>query len=319
MILLLFPGMQYVYSDIRDDRDIALFLEEMVNKHGFEQHALLAVLDDAQISESILEAISRPAETLPWYKYRNIFLRQDRMRQGVDFMRSNRQLLEMAERKYGVPAEIITAIIGVETRYGRNVGSYRVIDALVTLGFRYPKRGAFFRKELEEFLLLTREQGLDPLSVVGSYAGAMGIPQFISSSYRHYAVDFDRDGRIDIWKDNADAIGSVANYLSFHGWERGGEIAVKASAGGDDYLHAMTEGLEPDISVRELEKYGITANLQQSGENRKVKLLSLETEESEELWLGFKNFYAITRYNHSALYAMAVFLLAEEIVRLSRR
>ncbi len=313
--VIILSGMQFAHAEILDDEEIRAFLDEMAGKHGFEQEKLLALLGSARISTSVLEAISRPAEAMPWFKYRKIFLRSDRIRQGVDFLRDNRELLEKASRQYGVSPAIITAIIGVETRYGRNAGSHRVIDALVTLGFRYPKRGSFFRRELEQFLLLTREQQLDPLSVTGSYAGAMGIPQFISSSYRHYAVDFDQDGRIDIWDNTADAIGSVANYLHVHGWEDGGKIAVRASASNENYRQAVTAGLELDTTLEKLRDLGVTADVNPERENLQAKLISLETEKDEELWIGFNNFYTITRYNRSSLYAMAVYQLADEIER----
>ena len=228
-------------------------------------------------------------------------------------MKENRLVLDKAEKAYGVPREIITAIIGVETRYGRNTGRYKVIDSLVTLAFHYPKRAGFFRSELEQFLLLTREQGLDPLEVTGSYAGAMGISQFISSSYRNYAVDFDIDGKTDIWNNPSDAIGSVANYFKMHGWKPGKQIAFRARAEGDQYLQELDGDLLPDKKVRDLAEYGIYP-VTPVNPDTMVKLLRFETREGDELWLGLQNFYVITRYNHSPLYAMAVFQLAMEIL-----
>jgi membrane-bound lytic murein transglycosylase B len=183
---------QSVYADIHNEPDVQNFINEMVQKHGFNVNHLNSVFSKAKISTSILEAISRPAEAMPWYKYRQIFIRKDRIELGRKFIKENKILLDAAEEKFGVPPEIIAAIIGVETRYGSNKGSYSVIDSLVTLGFRYPKRASFFKSELEQFLLLAREQGMDPNLVKGSYAGAMGIPQFISSSYRNYAIDFEK-------------------------------------------------------------------------------------------------------------------------------
>ncbi|MEX2353854.1 MAG: lytic murein transglycosylase B [Gammaproteobacteria bacterium] len=307
-------GILNVQAEIHNEPDVRLFVDEMAQKHGFDRDYLASILGQARISSTILEAISRPAEAMPWYKYRPIFLRNDRISLGADFIRQHRKTLDRAEQAYGVPPEIIAAIIGVETRYGQNTGSYKVVDALVTLGFRFPRRAEFFRSELEQFLLLTREQEVDPMTITGSYAGAMGIPQFISSSYRHYAVDFDNDGRIDIWNNPVDAIGSVANYFKVHGWEGGEKITVKAHASGDHYKELVATGLELDTPKNRLADYGITADVNYSSEE-KVKLLSYETENGEELWIGFKNFYVITRYNRSILYAMAVYQLADEIAR----
>jgi membrane-bound lytic murein transglycosylase B len=301
-------------ADLHQGDDVRDFIEQMSSRHGFDKDRLAGVLGEARIQQSILEAISRPAEAMPWHRYRTIFIREDRIRLGSEFLREHRQILERAEQAYGVPAEIISAILGVETRYGSNTGAYRVIDSLVTLGFRYPKRSEFFKKELEQFLLLAREQRLDPLAVKGSYAGAMGIPQFISSSFRHYAVDFDGDGSIDIWDNVEDAIGSVANYFSVHGWKPGRDIAFRASASGDRYRELLGTKLEPDMTLAELDGYGVKPDAG-GRPDLKARLLSFELEDGEELWLGLDNFYVITRYNHSALYAMAVYQLAREIAR----
>ena len=305
---------QYVQADIHQEADVQDFIGEMVQKHGFDKSELDSIFSRVKISNSILDAISKPAESMPWYKYRKIFIRKDRIELGRKFIKQNNDLLISAENEYGVPPEIIAAIIGVETRYGGNTGRYKVIDSLVTLGFRYPKRASFFRSELEQFLLLAREQGLDPHSVTGSYAGAMGIPQFISSSYRQYAVDFDKDGRIDIWENPADAIGSVANYFKMHGWERGQEITIKANVTGNQYEEVVGNTLEPDKKFKELIQYGITSKTPVA-EDESAKLLMYELENGKEFWLGLKNFYVITRYNHSSLYAMAVYQLSRELMQ----
>ena len=299
-------------ADIHDGEEVNGFIMEMVEKHGFDRDHLKSLLNQATLSNTILETISKPAEALPWFRYRNIFLRNDRIRLGKKYLDDNREILEAANREYGVPPEIITAIIGVETRYGSNTGSFKVLDSLVTLGFGYPRRASFFRKELEQFLLLSREQGMDPLAVTGSYAGAMGIPQFISSSFRHYAVDFDKDGKIDIWNNPADAIGSVANYFKVHGWNTEGVVAVRATISGSDYGHLLNGSLEPEQSLEELINSGV--NITESiPENTDARLLEYELENGNEYWVGFRNFYVITRYNHSPLYAMAVYQLAREI------
>ncbi len=309
--LLFFVGLQ-ASANILERDDVQSFIEDIATRHAFDSGELRQIFRDVRISDSVLEAISRPAEALPWYKYRPIFLRADRIRLGAGFMRKHKDLLARAEEEYGVPPEIITAIIGVETRYGGHKGGYKVIDSLSTLAFFYPKRSDFFRRELEQFLILTKEQQLDPHEVMGSYAGAMGIPQFISSSYRNYAVDFDDDGRIDLWSNPADAIGSVANYFRVHGWKKGGPVAVPAVVKGEEYEQILTAGLEPHTKAGVLSDYGIFPEAPvDSGEM--IKLLELERQDGKEYWLGLNNFYVITRYNHSALYAMAVYQLSREI------
>ncbi len=210
-------------------------VDELVAEEGFDRQELMKVFAQAQRKDSILEAIARPAEkTKPWYQYREIFLNEKREQQGVEFFNQHRATLLRAEREFGVPAEIIVAIIGVETSYGRVAGSYRVLDALSTLAFDYPPRSPFFTAELKDFLILTRDQGMDPTDLMGSYAGAMGYGQFMPSSYRNYAIDFDHDGKIDIWENPVDAIGSVANYFKQHGW-RQGDVVVAAADGGRQY------------------------------------------------------------------------------------
>jgi peptidoglycan lytic transglycosylase B len=289
------------------------FIAQMAKQHNFDANDLSKVLKQTIVSQTILDAISRPAEKkLTWHKYRNIFIKEKRIKQGVAFMQKNNAKLKEAEGKFGVPAEIITAIIGVETFYGRIAGSYRVVDALNTLAFHYPKRADFFRSEFEQFLLLAREQGFDPLSLKGSYAGAMGMPQFISSSYRHYAIDFDGDETIDIWNNTDDAIGSVANYFAEHGWEKGKPVTVKVKVKGNNYKQALEGGLEPDINESDFERFGIKSDLAFE-KDEKLKLFEYELEKNNEYWIAHKNFYVITRYNHSSLYAMAVFQLAMEI------
>lgn len=295
-----------------DRPEVQKFIDEMVSEHDFDADSLTDIFSKAKVSKSIVKAISRPAEAKPWYKYRPIFLTDDRIKLGVKFLQKNEQSLRRAEEVYGVPAEIIVAIIGVETRYGKHAGKYKVINSLSTLAFNYPKRSKFFRNELIQFLLLAREQLMDPLSVNGSYAGAMGIPQFISSSYRNYAVDFDEDGKIDIWDNSVDAIGSVGNYFKHHGWQAGKAIANRAEVANDNYLAVLSKGLEPHVSTVDLVDYGITA-AQMPDENIDIKFLEYELKNGREFWLGFDNFYVITRYNHSALYAMAVYQLSEEI------
>ena len=289
------------------------FIDEMHQKQQFDKAQLNAVFADVEVKESILKAISRPAEkSKPWYDYRKIFITDKRIKGGVNFWQDNAEALAKAEQQYGVPAEIIIAILGVETSYGGNVGSYRVVDALSTLAFRYPPRSKFFRSELGHFLVLTREEGMTILSPVGSYAGAMGLGQFMPSSYRAYAVDFDGDGQRDIWTNPTDAIGSIANYLARHGWQRGEPIAHPSSVIGSVPTTLLKKGSKPALNPVELKQAGVSLNAVPD-DAKKVALITLTQPQGEEYWVTRQNFYSITRYNHSRMYAMAVTQLAEAI------
>ncbi|SDX58826.1 lytic murein transglycosylase B [Thiocapsa roseopersicina] len=291
-----------------------VFAREMVERHGFDSAELQGVLADARFSQAIVDAMDRPYEAKPWRDYRALFVTPERIAGGVAFRHDNAELLARAETDFGVAPQIIVAIIGVETNYGANVGKHRVIDALTTLGFAYPRRADFFRRELEAFLLLSRDEQLDPLRAVGSYAGAMGKPQFISSSYRNYALDFDGDGRRDLWGSNADVIASVANYFKQHGWRPGEPVAFAAAPrSGIPAGITLVEKTPtpPDTTAGNLRAAGV-----EWGEplpaDIPASLIRLDAGE-DEYWVGLDNFYAITRYNHSNLYAMAVHQLSEEI------
>ena len=294
------------------DTEIAPFVEEMVSRHGFERQNLEQLLAGIRVRPEVLRAIARPAESLDWYQYHPIFLTETRISRGEAYWRKHADTLAQASREFGVSPEIIVAIIGVETFYGTRKGRHLVLDSLATLAFRYPKRGKFFRSELEQFLILAHQENFDTRKVKGSYAGALGIPQFISSSYRHYAVDFDGDGVRDLLNSQADAIGSVANYLKVHGWQRDGAIALPASVTGDEYKTLVEKGLKPHTPVSDMDNFGVVV-LFASENNSRGALIELTNKEDTEHWVGFQNFYAITRYNHSSLYAMAVFQLAREI------
>lgn len=299
-------------AEIANTDALNRFIGQMVKQHGFDQTELTTLFKSVTIQQPILDAMSKPAEGKPWHQYRAIFLTESRIDGGVQFLRENAETLTAVEQQYGVPAEIIVAIIGVETKYGAHTGKYKVIDALATLGFAYPSRSEFFLKELENFLLLSREEAIDPLQPLGSYAGAMGLSQFMPSSFRAYAKDFDQDQKRDIWHNSSDAIASVANYFVANHWQRGGPIAVEVSASGDAYKQALTKGVKPDLSIEKLNLLGIDIPLQLSA-GETGKLLSYAMEDHAELWLGLHNFYVITRYNHSPLYAMAVFQLSQAI------
>jgi membrane-bound lytic murein transglycosylase B len=293
------------------------FVDEMVEEEGFSREELKRVFAQAERQESILKAIARPAEkTKAWYEYREIFLNDKRLSQGVEFYKQHRQTLQRAEQEFGVPAQIIVSVIGVETYYGRVAGSYRVIDALSTLAFDYPKRSEFFTKELKNYLILSREQGMDPLQMKGSYAGAMGYGQFMPSSYRNYAVDYDGDDIIDIWKNPVDAIGSVANYFKQHGWRQGQTVVSAARLSGQAELpeDMLVHGrqLQPEHTVADFKAAGLVPD-QTLASDALATAMKFELQEGYEYWLGLHNFYVITRYNHSAMYAMSVYQLSEQI------
>jgi len=287
------------------------FIAEMTRDYGFASEQLRDLFKQAERKQAILDAISRPAERVKqWKEYRPIFLTDSRVAQGVDFWRENEAALSRAEAEYGVPAEIIVAIIGVETFYGRNTGSHRVIDALSTLGFDYPPRQPFFRQQLKEFLLLTREEQVDPLTLKGSYAGAMGLPQFMPSSFRAYAVDFDGDGHIDIWNNPTDAIGSAASYFKQHGWAAGEPVVARAKVSGERFEEGLTVGLESQKNAGEMRALGWQFD-KSVADQTAVTAFRLEGAEGDEYWLGLPNFYVITRYNRSVMYAMAVHQLSQ--------
>ena len=302
------------HENFAEDPAATEFVAEMQRKHGFAREDLEALMADARVQKDVLDRMKRPAERLPWHRYRPIFLTEARIAGGVDFWRQHADTLARAEAEYGVAPEAIVAIIGVETAYGRYKGKLRVLDALATLAFGYPRRAKFFRGELEEFLLLTRDGRLPVRELRGSYAGAMGIPQFIPSSYRAYAVDFDGDGVRDLLGSVEDAIGSVANYLARHGWRRGEALVLPAQAPQDVAAPLLEKGSRPHTPLGSLFAAGVkpAAVMPAAGETD-AALVSLETEQGEALWVVFRNFYAITRYNPSNLYGMAVTQLAEAI------
>ncbi len=295
-----------------DRPELRAFIDEMVTEHDFKKQELMTLFDQVELRPKIIAAITRPAEGKAWFEYRPIFVTPESIEGGLDFWSEHADILARAERTYGVPPEIIVAIIGVETRYGQNTGSYRVLDALSTLAFDYPKRADFFRSELKEYLILTREENIEPLSIKGSYAGAMGYPQFIPSSYRNFAVDFDNDGRRDLLNNITDVIGSVANYFSKHGWQPGAAVAVPATVSGDKYT-ALLGQLKPEISLRNLKQRGVSFDADNLRDDQRGALLEFETESGMEYWVGLQNFYTITRYNHSPLYALAVYQLSQAI------
>lgn len=292
--------------------DVQSFIDEMVDKHGFNRTDLEKKFAAAKRLDNVLESIAKPAEKeLTWKQYRPIFVTKNRSSKGVKFIEKYRAVFERAEKEYGVPLEIIASIIGVESYYGKHTGKYTVFDSLTTLGFDYPPRSKFFKSELKQFLLLSKEEHIDINTMTGSYAGAMGMPQFISSSYRRYAVDFDGDGKRDLWNSIEDVIGSVANYFSEHGWKKGMKVAHPVTLTNKSAVLKENK-LKPYISVDELRKKGVNIDASIDG-NQMASLLKFKGKRGDEYWIGLKNFYVITRYNHSDLYAMAVFQLSEKL------
>lgn len=297
----------------RGHEAVSTFIDEVVAEHGFERSDLEKWLNAAEKKQSILDAMSRPAErTKEWHEYRKIFVTDSRTEKGIKFWQENAETLARAERELGVPAEVIVAIIGVETRYGYFKGRYRVIDALSTLGFDYPRRAKFFKKELTQFFLLAREQNKDPMTLMGSYAGAMGYGQFMPSSYRAYAIDFDDDDFTDIWNNPVDAIGSVANYMKRHGW-RQGEAVVSRLRVDAKYDESLLGGsTKPRNTVAELKQGGLRPVLEKA-DDTKVSAFKFQGDKGAEFWAGFNNFYVITRYNTSRMYAMSVHQLSQAL------
>ncbi len=293
--------------------DVHAFVTDLSQRHGFTHKEVEILLSQSKSQEKILEAMRRPAEkTKAWHEYRGIFITPERIAAGKKFRAEQAERLNRIAADTGVPAEIIAAIVGVETYFGRITGRYRVLDALGTLGFDYPPRAKFFRRELAQFFLLTREEGLDITEIQGSYAGAMGPPQFIPSSYRAYAVDGDGDGRRDLLSNWDDILASVANYFVAHGWQSGEPIAACGKAQSWGAKPHTANKLDLRETLGSLQKQGLSIDLELAADTP-VALFEMAGETAPEYWVGFKNFYVITRYNRSAMYALAVFQLSEAL------
>jgi len=294
--------------------EIAQWVEEVVSHDGWSRKAVVALLTEAQPQAKVLEIMSRPLERVaPWWEYRERFITQERIDKGVQFWLDHQLALERIAAQYQVPPEYLVAIIGVETFYGRSTGHYRVLDVLSTLAFDYPQRGSYFRGELEQYLLLTRENRLDPLTTTGSYAGAMGVPQFMPSVYRRYAVDADTDKKRDLWGDWNDILASVANYLHEHGWAAGGPVLAETTLDPDPNLQQIEpHNLELSETVGALAAHGVKIGLDLPADTPAM-LIAAEQRDGPAYRVGFHNFYVITRYNVSARYAMAVYDLARTL------
>jgi membrane-bound lytic murein transglycosylase B len=293
--------------------DVHAFIDEMVSQHQFDATQLSTQFDAVVLKPNILAILDRPSTSRPYHAFRPNFVNDQRIRLGVDFWRQNAALIEAISAHYQVAPEYLVTILGVETMWGRNTGSFRVMDALATIAFNYPRRAEFFRKELSEFLLLAREEQEDPFRFKGSYAGAMGMPQFMPSSFHAYAQDWDGDGHRNIWDHTGDILASVANYFRAHGWQDGAPLVVPATVEGDAWPALAEDKFNLHYRVSELARFGVRPAAPVEGDPLAI-LVPLETAPGEtRFWLGFGNFYAITRYNRSTLYAMAVTELAAAI------
>jgi len=306
-------ALEITAGDYQGRADVAAFVERMAADSSYAEAELVELFGEVEKQEHLFAQLDRPAEKeLEWYQYRRIFIKDKRIDRGVEFWQKHHQLLTEVSEKTGVPAEIIVAIIGVETFYGIYRGKDPVFDSLVTLAFDYPRRAKFFTTELEQFLLLAKEQGFEARALRGSYAGAMGMPQFISSSYRNYAIDFDGDGQVNLFDSIADITGSVANYFVRHGWQRDGRVARPLVAIENNSIDQLEEGVKPIYKWQDLKQSGLISDFD-IDDQTPLALIRLQQSSHPEYWAGYKNFYVITRYNHSELYAMAVYQLAKLI------
>jgi len=310
--LSVLAGPSPAYADIAGRPEVVSFIQDMAGHRHLDAAELTKLFGQVDIQKKIIDAMDRPAESKPWWEYRKILLTEAHIQGGAEFWKRNRAALEEASNRYGVAPEMIVAIIGAESRYGEFLGSYRVIDALSTLAFGYPRRAEYFRKELEEYLLLCKEDDINPLQPHGSYAGAMGMPQFMPSSYRQYAADGDGDKKRNIWSNPADAVASVANYFAHSGWHKAEPVAFPVTLAGE--FHGQPDrSVKLEHSLDELRGQGLVFADALPGATQ-VSLLMLDQQTGPEYWLALHNFQVITRYNHSPLYAMATYQLGKEIL-----
>ena len=307
ILITLTLAMMWSFVQAADLPGIPQFIDEMVSKHQFNKDELVKLFKQVDYRQDVIAAITAPATTKPWIDYRASFLNSPRIDGGIAFWNQYLAPLKRAEQQYGVPQEIIVAVIGVETLYGRRAGRYRTLDALTTLAFDYPHRADFFRNELAEYLMLAREQNFNQLDIKSSYAGAMGIPQFMPSSYRKYAVDFNSNGKVDILNEPEDAIGSIANYLKQYGWKTGEPIAQLATLKNGYSYPASTE----QRSLASWLELGIEPAIKPQISTPPAGLIDFTVDTGKEYWLTYNNFHVITQYNNSNFYAMTVYQLAE--------
>ncbi|HLB43084.1 MAG TPA: lytic murein transglycosylase B [Gammaproteobacteria bacterium] len=310
---------QPTYADdyFVQQRDVQAFINHMVKTHQFKKTQLIALFSKVKLRPQVVHHVKKPLEKKPWLTYQMLFVNEWRIKHGVEFWKKYEKALKKAEKTFGVPAGIIVATIGIETKYGQRTGDYRVIDSLTNLAFSHSSRSAFFRRELEHFLLLTKEQHLDPLKVMGSYAGAIGQPQFMPSSYRHYAINFSNSGKIDLIHNEVDVIGSIANYYKKNGWKPNEPIIIQASVSPNRYHYLIKNNkIGQAIKLSELLSDGVVLKNKIKQDSLKVKIIEFQNHYSKEYWLGFRNFNVIKRYNSSDLYALAVYQLNTYITEL---
>lgn len=299
-------------------QDVIQFIDEISTQHQLDRDKISQAFSKIEPSQEVIQRMMQQYEALPWHKYRALFLTDKKIKCGVDFWKSHAELLQKAETQYGVPAQFIVAIIGIESTYGKSCGKYPVFQTLATLAFDYQPRAAFFKNELKEYILLVEEQRLDPLSLKGSYAGAIGIPQFIASSYRKFAVDFDNTGQIDLLNSMPQVIGSIANYFKEHGWQTSKPVVSKAITKGHKHKKlpiSARNDPRPEIPLTIIHEHDVMPAISLLDPNTHVAWLEFDLGKDKEYWLGLNNFYVITRYNHSANYALAVHELADAIAK----
>ena len=312
-ILFLISFTTFADTAFTQRKDVQLFIKGMVKQHHFNAKQLTETLNQIQIQPQIIESMEKPFEKKSWDVYKELFLTQQRLKGGLNYWKANQQVLERTQKRYGVPPEIIVAILGVETLYGERQGEYRVLDALATLAFNYPKRSPYFTKELKEYLLLCREHKVPATYYKGSYAGAMGKPQFMPSSYRYYAVDFKNKGTRDLISNNGDSIASVANYFQKHGWRLNEGIAQQAKLTGWRFRQIQTNPKTANYNFMQLEKAGVRPITASHNHPNRAGLIELMTDDGKEYWLAYPNFFVITHYNSSPQYALVVYLLSQQL------
>lgn len=312
-IALLFSFSTHSDTAFTQRKDVQLFIKDMVKEHHFNSKELTAIMNQVVLQPEIIESMERPYEKKNWDVYRDLFLTPARLQGGLDYWRVNRETLDKAEKKYGVPPEIIVAILGVETLYGERQGEHRVLDSLATLAFNYPKRSSYFTKELKEYLLLCREHSVSPTQYKGSYAGAIGQPQFMPSSYRSYAVDFNHKGKRDLVSNNDDSIASIANYFHRHGWKENNGVAQHAVLTGKRYKRIQVNPKTPNYYYSQLVANGVKPETAAHNHPSRAALIELVTAQGNEYWIAYPNFFVITRYNSSPQYALVVYLLSQQL------
>lgn len=303
----------YSNTTFTQRKDVQAFIKEMVKQYHFNPKQLTETMNAVQVQPQIIESMEKPYEKKNWDVYKAIFLTPQRLKGGLDFWATNQKTLEKIQTRYGVPPEIIIAILGVETLYGTRQGEYRVLDALATLAFNYPKRAPFFRKELKEYLLLCREHKVSPTYYKGSYAGAIGKPQFMPSNYRYYAIDYANKGHRDLVDNNADSIASIANYFHHHGWKTNEGIAQSARLSKWRFKRVQVNPKTANYQYSQLIAAGVKPVTAAHNHPARAGLIELTTQKGNEYWIAYPNFFVITRYNSSPQYALAVYLLAQQL------